>query len=389
VHRVAGVLVWMAAWSTSFTASCVPARDPSPHTTGVSTAPVASPQAEEEGTPVVLVVLDGVRWQEVFVGAHAALAHEHGGRTGGDARDLWPNLYAATDTRGAVVGAPGHGRTIAASGPNFVSMPGYMEIFEGRAPDGCQDNACEGALRSTIVDDIRDGAAASEDVAVFASWERIASAATREPSRIVLSAGRTALRSAAPLPDDPEMLETLEQSRGADPYPGSDDFRPDRYTAALALRYLDLRRPAFLFVGLGEPDEYAHRGDYTGYLASLRAADHFIGQLFAALDRMGDRGRRTLVLLTSDHGRARDYRDHGAQFPESARVWLAAFGGPVRARGFAAAPRSRRLADVAPTIRAVLDLKPDDEPSGGTPLWELFEEADTVGVRSARLGPAL
>jgi hypothetical protein len=382
----------MAAWGASFTASCIPARDPSPSLTSTTTSTVANRRdlaTEDERTPVVLVVLDGVRWQEVFVGVDAALAGENGDRPGGDARDLLPNLYAATDTRGAIVGAPGHGRAIAASGPNFVSMPGYTEIFEGRPPDGCRDNACEGALGPTIVDEIRDRATANQDVAVFASWERIGSAATREPSRIVLSAGRSAARGASSLADDPEMQDTLERARDADPYPGSDDFRPDRYTAALALRYLDLRRPEFLFVGLGEADEYAHRGDYAGYLASLRDADRFAGQLFATLDRMGERGRRTLVLFTSDHGRARDYRDHGARFPESARVWLAAFGGPVRARGFAAAPRSRRLADVAPTIRAVLDLKPDEGPLGGTPLWELFDDTDPLEARSARLGPAL
>jgi arylsulfatase A-like enzyme len=241
-----------------------------------------------------------------------------------------------------------------------VSLPGYTEIFAGQAPTRCQDNECGGARTPTIADEIRARVARNSDVAVFASWERIGAAATAEPWRIVVSAGRTDVRESV------------------DPYPGYGAFRPDRYTAALALRYLDSQRPAFLFVGLGEPDEYAHRGDYAGYLASLRFADDFIGRLLATLDRMGERGRRTLVLITSDHGRARDYRDHGGQFPESARVWLAAFGGPVRARGFAAAPETRHLADVAPTIRAALAMKSNDEQSSGMPLLELLDDADPV-----------
>jgi hypothetical protein len=340
------VLVWTTAFGATLTVVAEPAA-----------------ATEDEATPVVLVVLDGVRWQEVFGGVDGELSGERR-----DARDLLPNVYTALGTRGAILGAPGHGRTIAASGPNFVSLPGYTEIFEGRPPTKCQDNECGGARGPTIADEIRAGVARNSDVAVFASWERIGVAATREPSRIVVSAGRTDVRE------------------NIDPYPGYGAFRPDRYTAALALQYLDSQRPAFLFVGLGEPDEYAHRGDYAGYLASLQFADDFIGRLLASLDRMGERGRRTLVLITSDHGRARDYRDHGGQFPESARVWLAAFGGPVRARGFAAAPEPRHLADIAPTIRAALGRKPDDAQSSGMPLSELFDDVDP-GARVASSAP--
>ena len=221
---------------------------------------------------------------------------------------------------------------------------------------------------------MRDRAPSDSDVAVIASWAPIGRAATRTPSRIVLSAGRQDVTGARYLIDDPSTREVLDLGARADPRPGHDAFRPDRYTAELALRYLEARRPSFLFVGLGEPDEYAHEDDYRGYLASLRAADDFFGRLFAALDRMGERGRRSLVLVTADHGRARDYRDHGAGLPESARVWLLAIGGPVHARGFVQGPFARRLADVAPTIRQVVGLPLDQAAEAGTPLIELFEE---------------
>lgn len=329
-------------------------------------------------TPVILVVLDGVRWQEVFGGIDPQLAATHHllGSSGPvvGARSLLPSLYAALDARGAAVGAPGYG-VIAASGPNFVSLPGYTEIFGGRPPDGCHDNECAGASGPTIVDAVRDRSGSDSDVAVIASWAPIARAATRMPSRIVVSAGRQDVAGAHFLVDDPSMREVLEEGARADPRPGHDAFRPDRYTAELALRYLEARRPAFLFVGLGEPDEYAHADDYRGYLASLRAADDFFGRLFAVLDRMGGRGRRSLVLVTADHGRAHDYRDHGAGLPESARVWLLALGGPVHARGFVQGPAARRLADVAPTIRQVVGLPFDDFAGAGTPMLEILGEA--------------
>ena len=322
---------------------------------------------------MILVVLDGVRWQEMFGGVDPVLAATHRAGPVVDARTLLPSLYAALDSRGAAIGAPGRG-LIAASGPNFVSLPGYTEIF------GADRRAMPGqrVRRSERADDCRRRSRSppsDSDVAVIASWAPIGRAATRSPSRIVLSAGRQDVAGSRVLRDDPSTREVLEEGAGADPRPGHDAFRPDRYTAELALRYLAARRPAFLFVGLGEPDEYAHQDDYRGYLASLRAADDFFGRLFAELDGMGERGRRSLVLVTADHGRARDYRDHGAGLPESARVWLMALGGPVRARGFVQGPFGRRLADVAPTIRQVVGLPFDDAPGAGTPLIELLGEA--------------
>jgi hypothetical protein len=393
VHPSKGLALWAAALTTT----CLPARGLTTATerVGANTPPAlravsseASPPVRsgpaDEGvdlaattTPVILVVLDGVRWQEMFKGVDPVLAAKHRAGPVVGARELLPSLYAALDARGAAVGAPGYG-VIAASGPNFVSMPGYTEIFGGRRPDGCQDNECAGASAPTIVDALRDLSDNDANIAVIASWAPIGRAATRAPSRIVLSVGRQDVEGAALLNDD-STRAILEEGAHADPRPGHDAFRPDRYTAELALRYLETQRPAFLFVGLGEPDEYAHEDDYRGYLASLRAADDFFGRLFAVLERMGERGRRSLVLVTADHGRGRDYRDHGARLPESARVWLMALGGPVHARGFVQTPYARRLSDVAPTIRQVVGLPPDETAGAGTPMIELLGEVEAGG----------
>jgi Metalloenzyme superfamily len=387
----------LAFWAAAFATACVPAKDlttptgragPSV-TSAVEDPTVAPPELEpafdasecaeltDPSSPVILVVLDGVRWQEIFSGVDPVLAAAHRAGPVVSARELLPSLYAALDARGVALGAPGYG-VIAASGPNFVSLPGYTEIFGGRPPTACQDNDCAGASGPTIVDAVRDRSRSDSDVAVIASWAPIGRAATQMPSRIVLSAGRRDVTGAHYLSDDPSTREILDRGARADPRPGHDSFRPDRFTAELALRYLEARRPAFLFVGLGEPDEYAHEDDYRGYLASLRAADDFFGRLFAALDRMGERGRRSLVLVTADHGRARDYRDHGAGLPESARVWLLALGGPVHARGFVQGPFERRLADVAPTIRQVVGLPSDHADGAGTPMIELLGQAQPL-----------
>jgi len=358
--------------------SCIPPHevDQSLRLSTVFSTEVATgrePQAREaaDEAAVILVVLDGARWQEVFVGADPQLSAASG-VPASSADALMPHLHALVADRGSALGAPGQGPPIAASGPNFVSLPGYTEIFSGRRRHDCADNDCAPARFPTVMDQARALSSRPSDVAVFASWDKIERAASVDPASLVVSTGRSSTSHEESLRDVDATRDPLDRGAHADPFPGHGDFRPDRFTAALALGYLEAKRPRLMFLGLGEPDEYAHEGNYAGYLASLRAADATLGEIFAILGRMGARGEHTTVIVTADHGRGRDYRFHGRAFPESGRVWLVAAGGGIEVRGLAHAARPHRLADVAPTVRALLDLPADVAPTAGTPLDELL-----------------
>ena len=306
--------------------------------------------------PVVLVTIDGARWQEVFEGTDTELSHA----PRRSSRELVPNLERLTRESGAAVGAPGRG-LIRATGPNFVSLPGYTEILTGRAPIDCQDNTCARIAIPTLLDEVH---AAGGKAAAFGSWDLLDRAVSSRPGSFPVSCGR-------------------HGDHGIDPWPGEGDFRPDRLTGELALRYLETQRPDVLYVGLGEPDEFGHRNDYDGYLGALGQADAFVGAVTAALGRMGQRGADTHVFVTADHGRARDFKHHGGWAPESARVWLVASGPSVTARGRVVSSHERHLADVAPTLRKVLGLQPDRDDRGGwrgQPLRELFVNRETQAV---------
>jgi hypothetical protein len=287
---------------------------------------------------VILVALDGARWQEVFVATDPKFARAADRDL--PAKAVMPNLHRMM-AEGGGLGGPECGGTILASGPNFVSLPGYLEIFTGRPAAGCTDNECPATRLPTLVDEVR---ARSSDVAAFASWAPIARAEALRPSDFFSSTGE----------------------------PETGEFRPDRVTADLALAYLSAHRPKLLFIGLGEPDEYAHRGDYAGYLGSLRSADDVLGQIRSRLAQMGERGRRTSVFVTCDHGRSDNFQDHGAQWPESSRAWLVASGGAIPSRGAVACGQTRHLADIAPTVRVLMRLPADPSPEAGKPISELL-----------------
>ena len=237
-------------------------------------------------------------------------------------------------------------------------------MLSGRSPSACQNNACDDTLEPTLLDQL-EGAFGGRSVAVVSSWDAIAHAVSANPaSGMLLSTGRFHSRGI----DD----ALLSAGRTANPWPGNGAYRPDALTGELALRILREAQPRALFVGLGDTDEYAHHGDYARYLQALESADSFLASVESTLAELGDRGARTAVFVTSDHGRNAGFRDHGGAWPESSRVWLVARGPGIVARGAVSAPRSLRLADVAPTARALLGIAPDADPRAGEAIETLL-----------------
>jgi hypothetical protein len=346
-----------ATWGAS---PVPPVRPREAHVPELSPPLVARAAAVDRAeSSVILVVLDGVRWQDVFLGADQQLARACGfgfdARAFSSPRGLTPNLSRLTHTQGLAIG--GQGRLdISASGPNFISLPGYREIFAGHPDSACDTNDCPRPTEPTLADDIV-ASGGHDDVALVTSWPAIATAASWSPEpAFLVSAGRKLVSGAGVLRPDAASEALLAESEESAATPGEGDYRPDAITAALALRVLEVARPRFLFVGLGDADEHAHRGSYRGYLQAVHAADAFIGALVESLRGMGARGEHTTILVTTDHGRAYDFRDHGGQFPESARVWLAAVGRDMAGRGVVGTKARYTLSNIAPTVRALLGM---------------------------------
>ncbi len=242
-----------------------------------------------------------------------------------------------------------------ASGPNFISLPGYTEMLSGQ-PALCQENECVFRPLYTVADSFRDAGASRDEVAVIASWEKLETVASHDASSIVVTTGRSHGATRDLLRTDAELATLLDEGEHADPAPGHDDYRPDRYTAEIATRYLALRRPRFLFVALGDTDEYGHQGDYDAYLDALRRADRTVGEIMRITDAWAREGDDTVILVTADHGRAKNFLDHGRDYPESRRTWLIGAG-----REFHPAARGGRLADIAPAIEGWAGIAPPSE----------------------------
>jgi arylsulfatase A-like enzyme len=221
-----------------------------------------------------------------------------------------------------------------------------------------------------LVDSVEVTGDAPGTAAVISSWAQIGHAASAGNSRPFVSCGR-AVPALQRFGLSDELTSRLRRGADADPAPGWGNYRPDHFTRDIALDYLVERRPRFLFIGLGDTDELAHKGDYRGYLAALRAADEFAAELMAALGELEKQGQRWTLMITTDHGRGHNFQDHGAGYPESARSFLLAAGHGIASRGLVDLAQTRYLADIAPTVHRLLGMQLPQSGSGVL-LWELL-----------------
>lgn len=311
---------------------------------------------------VVLITIDGVRWEDVFLGLDRRLARP---RQRGELRPFafMPETKALIDASGLALGGGGPGcGTVVPRNDALLSLPGYLEILGGRAT-GCDDNDCARTEQPTVLD--AAASATPYPVASIASWGKLARAASSGRGSVFVSAGRSSWPA---FPESAAIAKMLRASAVAAPYPGHGDYRPDRHTEQLALAYYESRRPRLLHVALGDTDELAHRRDYRGYLRALRDADRFVARL-AALAMAKDPD--TVFLVTTDHGRDIGLADHGAAFPLSRRSFVLAFGAGVPRRGAVCEHRNIDLPDVGATIRALLELPRDAAAGAGVPIFEI------------------
>ncbi|MDB4940586.1 MAG: hypothetical protein JWP97_120 [Labilithrix sp.] len=319
---------------------------------------------------VILVTLDGVRAEDVFDGASPTL--QPGTDVTGYTRPdlLMPRTYERIATRGVALGAerPGCGTVHTASGAN-VSLPGYLEIFTGH-PTTCKDNGCPATTMTTVLDEAAEAGLA---VTSLGSWNVLDHAVSNGNAGVFVETGTQRWPGPRPLADT-RLERLVSAGEKSDPFPGVGWYRPDALTMPLALHWYRTQHPAVFHVGLGDADEWGHRKDYGAYLAAVHRSDAFIGQLADALDAMGEEGAKTTVIVTTDHGRNADFKDHGPRSASSARTFVLAFGARVPVQGVACGSRDVTLADVAPTIRALVGLPADVTPGAGRPIRELLPD---------------
>jgi hypothetical protein len=128
--------------------------------------------------------------------------------------------------------------------------------------------------------------------------------------------------------------------------------------------------PRVIYVGFGETDDWAHSGRYDLYLEAARQTDDYIRRLWELLQSMDQYAGKTALLMTTDHGRGdtiEDWKSHNAVIEGSERIWIAAMGPGVPAKGIVEELRRRRKAKSPRRVRHCSDSSSKANPKKPRP----------------------
>ena len=300
-----------------------------------------SPAVRAADERVILVTIDGLRWQEVFGGAEEKMFDERAGgirdmaglkqrywRDTPEARReaLMPFFWTVIARQGQVFGDPSrNARAKLLNGLKF-SYPGYHEILCGFPDARIDSNDKVPNPNVTVLEFLNTRPDFTGRVSAYATWDVFPSIVNSPRSKVRV------VCSWDPITDDKLPLSAEEKQLNA-LLPDLPHIWPgnviDVITARGALEHLRKHKPRVMFIGFGETDEWAHSRRYDLYLDAANRNDAFLKQLWETLQAMPEYAGRTSLLITTDHGRGgtkQDWTDHGKDVEGAEYMWSAVLG---------------------------------------------------------------
>jgi len=343
---------------------------------------------------VVLITLDGVRWQEVFNGADNSLINntdfvkkpeqlktQFWAKTANERQQLlMPFLTQVVAKKGIIIGDRANGSTMSVSNPWYFSYPGYNEILTGEVDENINSNNKLLNPNKTILERLDKLPEFKGSTALFGSWDVFPYIVNTKRSNVYVNAGFMSIEEN--LFTDAPLLNALQNEIPSPWY----NVRLDSFTYRFAKAYMLAKKPKLLVISLGETDDFAHDGHYDQYLKSARQSDAFIKDLWATIQTTAGYKDNTTLIITTDHGRgnnANDWQHHSSKralaelelgantYPEgivgSEHIWLAAIGPAIKGSGLIKTKNELKQAQIAATVLKALGQNPNEINSNMAP----------------------
>ncbi|MBI1722974.1 MAG: AP protein [Gemmatimonadetes bacterium] len=330
---------------------------------------LAIAQAPLRTRNVVLIVTDGLRWQEVFSGPDQALFNERDGGVEDTLRlraDFWtgapaegrerllPFFWSVIAREGQLFGNQALGSVARVTNGLKFSYPGYNEMLTGRADPRIDRNDYGPNPNVTVFEWLNRQPEFRGRVAAFGTWGAFGSIFNRERSGLFVQAGwQPPSADWDHLAPRQQLLEALFQTTTR----LWDDNVYDALMQQAVLDYVRVSRPHVLFVGYGETDEWAHSRRYDLHLRSAHTVNRFVAELWDTMQAMQEYRGVTTFLITTDHGRGSgpaDWTDHGRRVDGAENIWIAVLGPDTAPLGERRNVAPVTQSQIAATVAALL-----------------------------------
>jgi hypothetical protein len=337
---------------------------------------------------VIIVTLDGLRWQEIFGGADSALMNNRNytrDRKGLEnkfwsddvnerRKKLFPFLWTTVESNGQLYGNRNKGNFVNNANPYWFSYPGYNEIFTGYADTAVNSNDKIYNRNENVLEFINKQKGYKGKVAAFCTWDAFPYILNEPRSGVYVNADVDTLQFSNDrlrLINDWQFLTTRPVG-----------VRPDVITYIAAREYLKVYKPKVLYIAFDETDDFAHGGMYDQYLASAYAEDKMIGDLWTTIQALPEYRNKTTLLITCDHGRGDknkdQWKDHGQKVEDSNEIWLAVVGPDTKHTGEVTEAGQIYQKQFAATIGALLGIAFKSDHPVAQPVVSVLNDQSVV-----------
>ncbi|HXB46074.1 MAG TPA: alkaline phosphatase family protein [Puia sp.] len=312
---------------------------------------------------VIIVTLDGMRWQEVFGGVDSVILNNSNYTANKDdikkllwgdhenerRKKLFPFLWSTVAVQGQLYGNRNIGSNVDNANPYKFSYPGYNEILTGYPDTAVNSNDKIKNKNTNVLEFINKQKGYEGRVASFNTWDVAPYFLNKWRSGLYVNADQDsiAFSSSSKLIDDIQKLSMKPNGE-----------RLDVLTYIAAREYLKEQRPKVLYISFDETDEYAHQGKYDYYLGAARAEDGMLADIWKTVQSLPDYKNKTTLIISSDHGRGDkikdQWKDHGKKIEDAGHIWIAAIGPDTKPLGEVKTASTLYQKQLAPTIAALL-----------------------------------
>jgi hypothetical protein len=349
-------------------------------------AQLSAQQQKLKTENVILITLDGFRWQELFNGADSAFMKQQSHLKDDKLKEkfwrddvaerrkaLLPFFWSTISEKGQLYGNRAFGNKVNVTNNQWFSYPGYNEILTGKADnERIHSNDKIYNPNKNVLEFINAQPPFKNKVAAFTSWDVFPYIINDKRSGVFVSTTVNPIKSE----NLTETELTLNKLITSVPNPLG-DVRLDAFTFYYGIEYMKKNKPRVMYFAFDETDDFAHAGEYAAYLNSAHYTDKFIKELWSYIQSDKSYRDKTTVVITVDHGRgtsAETWKDHGQKIAEADQIWMAVLGPDTNAAGEVKGDQQLYQNQVAKTLAAFLGLSYKPEFTSGEVVKSMIAE---------------
>ena len=293
-----------------------------------------------------IITLDGLRWQEVFMGADSLLIHQPEINTDTSIskelfwetkieksrKKLLPFFWSVIAKKGELYGNRNFSNKVNVSNPYVLSYPGYNELLTGSVDYSIYENQKRKNRNKNVLELLNETKAFSGKVAAFTSWDMFSYILNKEnKGSFVLNSGLQNI-DGKELTSSQTFINKLQSTFSS----VESATRYDELTYIACKEYVLKNKPSIVFLSFSGTDNAAHNHQYDQYLQEANNADRMIGELWRLVQTLPEYAGKTSFLITTDHGRGKkstNWTNHGFFVSGSSQTWYALLGNTVIPHG--------------------------------------------------------